>query len=812
MSGSTRPPQLSDRLGASALVDLADCAHVSHRAVGSPHFDAHGEPLSFDPLITLVHGELTDARLPHATMIISPCEPRPILSVNADLRRLISATAPDEHPSLRADLEGRIERGTVKRVDPGALLSQTDQLVLAQISTVEPQVETRSFEQIATTIREAPYGSTIRIRLPLDASLDSESLFDADQEGRSLERFLDVMTPALTHDWPRRQPRRLILVSRDPERARHALLMLIKRSVRLSLIDRLTEAQLHPRIAYGVATLPGEELVTPYELGSMVTHLNAALESLVHGSRAHALEAAEQLLDRVETGEEREAGALSRGHADFMRSQVYLFISSLLERPEGVREVLIAGLTRSIARGAISEASTLAQSLIASGLDLSATSFAREIISCARRYEIAECQALLFREEYTRARDVLAMSRLRQDSSDEDSELTASYMTRREVSDTFSLLFEQLLALPWRNTPKGAPLHEIERSLTRLKELTDSPLVDSSCSITLQSLRDWIDTLASRGPLTSRGGVRARQWRRELEEVIGRLDLTMRQELSGPLSALVCPHYDLSVARARFSREGVNLKPEVTLEIWRRLSSCLQTFEAANLERHAALGYLTLITLSRGKRALTNAQVLLALWCQMIERELDEGVYGELSLDLADGSNRVSGASNRVSGALGVQVADGSNRVSGVLGVQVVHAPISSPAARSARRHLALWRDHASHLSELARGLEYDEFSAETAHARYELALHPLEQLEQEHLLSTHHKRLGKAWLGLFVGQRKAPLKASLGAFMGEAIVEVMTLLWRFARRWRFFYRMRGGELQEKLTETLETIERTLEE
>ena len=174
----------------------------------------------------------------------------------------------------------------------------------------------------------------------------------------------------------------------------------------------------------------------------------------------------------------------------------------------------------------------------------------------------------------------------------------------------------------------------------------------------------------------------------------------------------------------------------------------------------------------------------------MIERELNEGVYGELSLDLAGGSNRVSG----------------------VLGVQVVHAPISSPAALSARRHLTLWKDHALHLSELARGLEYDELTAETAHARYELALLPLEQLEQEHLISTHYRRLGKAWLGLFVGQRKAPLKASLGAFMGEAIVEIVTLLWRFARRWRFFYRMRGGELQEKLTETLKTIERTLEE
>ena len=52
---------LKRRLGFIPLVDLADCVNVSHRAVGSPHFNEQGEPLGFDPLITIMVGGLLDA-------------------------------------------------------------------------------------------------------------------------------------------------------------------------------------------------------------------------------------------------------------------------------------------------------------------------------------------------------------------------------------------------------------------------------------------------------------------------------------------------------------------------------------------------------------------------------------------------------------------------------------------------------------------------------------------------------------------------------------------------------------------------------
>ena len=79
--------RLRRRLDFIPLVDLADCVNVSHRAIGSPHFNNRGEPISFDPLITVMVGDLLDAYLPHTTAIISPSSTRPLFTTDPRTRR-----------------------------------------------------------------------------------------------------------------------------------------------------------------------------------------------------------------------------------------------------------------------------------------------------------------------------------------------------------------------------------------------------------------------------------------------------------------------------------------------------------------------------------------------------------------------------------------------------------------------------------------------------------------------------------------------------------------------------------------------------
>ena len=270
-------PLLGTRIGITPLVDLADCTHVTHRAVGSPHFHTSGEPTGFDPLITLLIGELGESRLPRSTAIVIPSDARPLLSIDPLLRTMIQRAQPESCLELQMGLEGRLESGEVKRLSPGALSQQTSALLLAHLTSPESEDVRRFSQAVAHAISTLAPGSTVRIPVLFP---DDEALSIS-----SLEILIDELIPSLLQGWPKSPPRRLILISPDSENAQRTFSLLMKRALHLSLVDRYTPVKLMPRLSYGLAEQPEYQLVDPSGFTQAIHEMERALKLLFKGSR-----------------------------------------------------------------------------------------------------------------------------------------------------------------------------------------------------------------------------------------------------------------------------------------------------------------------------------------------------------------------------------------------------------------------------------------------------------------------------------------------------------------------------------------------
>jgi len=391
---------LSARLALTPLRDLADCPHVPHHAIGSPLFDDRGRALTPDPVLTLCGAPLADPHLPRMSLAVAPCGARPRLARSPEVRALLAAMCPAEHPQARREVEGLLAAGAARRCPPGALAGHLDGVLLLGVEGAAPGSEVWRAGQaaLAEALGALPQGSSVR--LPLLRALD----LDAAGRGLGAEARALLLDGHLIHlavaalerpaghegVWT---PRRVLLCEPAEERARWALGRLASRALLLSLVDKLRLSVVSPLLTLGVVAGGGEEgarLVDEGGFEEALGALDAALDALLRGEGREALRLG--------------AYAVS---AEPALAGVFSYVERLAA-PGGVPSVLLGEVLRVGREGRLLEARPLLDAAGAFALSPAQAAQHAALEGACERLARAELRARLDSEEYARAEEWVA--------------------------------------------------------------------------------------------------------------------------------------------------------------------------------------------------------------------------------------------------------------------------------------------------------------------------------------------------------------------------------------------------------------------
>ncbi len=756
---------LTDRISLLPFCDLTDCPNVTHHAVGSPYFDAKGNPLIADPVVLAVRADIAEPTLPRSTALAVSCNTRPYQSYGPVIRRVFECSQPEKHPELRRALEGVMDLGEVRELPPGGLDDQVSKLLLACVATMtagtNEQVLREVMENIAEQFAALPPGSTLRI--PLIGTGKSRTEKATEQIFREvIDLMLSYLTPAAYSDDRRKPPRRILLIHPAKEESRLIGTMLAERSIFLSILDKMGLATTDDRLVYGIAYSenPENQIVKAERFEEALNHFDQALELLLDGKQDEAIQEASR------------GSVLAPG-----LSGMVSHIQYLATKKRGLLEAITQEALDLASRGRIEDAFRVGRTLTSLGGSQQESNFIKALRRCYVGYSLAELEAQLFYEKYMQAGEQLeTMSEKLPDAASLTGEFSAANVApnveapRPEVSVTTELA----------QFASKIPNKVVENSLhVAIRKLLTEPVETSGVRRIIESLHEY--NQHHDYPLEEQAKEIA-QALHDLTEAVDhkKHDCSIRvlhRYILDQLSQHLGHHNTYRLEEARFHLRGSErqLMSQGDLQkAWKHLKAAYEK----SADDYGILSYIGFLMLLQGPRLLHTAETYFLLWGKLIERDLAQGRYRQHRLEAPSGHR--------------------------------VDVPILYPHAKKAHDYQLRWLDYVRTFASLIKGLINDD-NGDMLLSRYNDAIQTLSEIGRYDLALLYEQFLGERWISLLVSRKRGGVKIPI-PMVGEISLDLVINLYRRFRRWRLFRKLHTQDIEDAMRKLVEKMSQDLDD
>lgn len=755
---------LTDRISLIPFSDLTDCPNVTHHAVGSPYFDAQGNPLIADPVVVAVRADIADTALPRSSALAVSCNTRPYQSYGPVIRRVFECSQPELHPELRRALEGVMELGEVRELPPGGLNDQVNAIFLACVATMtagtNEQVLKEVMENIANHFESLPPGSTMRV--PLIGTGKSRSEKATEQIYREVvDLTLSHLTPASFDNNRRKPPRRIMLIHPIKYEAQLIASVLAEKSIFLTILDKMGLATTDDRLVYGIAhgEAPDNQIVKEERFEDAINHFDLSLEHLLKGEQEKAIQEAAR-------GSEVAPGL----------SGMFLYIHFLATKQRGLLEAITQEALDLASRGRIEDAFRVGRTLTSLGGAQQEKTFIKALRRCYVGYSLAELEAQLLYEKYMQAEEQLVSMReelpdaaaltgefpaVQTDgdagAGDEALSVTtelaefASRIPNKVVENSFHVAVRKLLAEP----VETSGVRRIIESLHEYNQHHDLPLENNAKAIA-QAIHDISEKVDKKKHDCS------------IKE--------LHRDILDKLNPHLGHHNTYRLEEARYHLRGSGrqlLTPNDMRKAWSHLKSAYEK----SADDNGILSFIGFLMLLQGPKLLHTAETYFLLWAKLIERELAQGRYRQHRLEAPSGKR--------------------------------VDVPIHYPHAKKAHNYQQRWLEYVRAFADLLKGLIRDD-NGDMLLSKYNDAIQTLGEIGRFDLVHLYEQFLGERWISLLVSRKRGGVKIPI-PMVGEISLDLVINLYRRFRRWRLFRKLHTQDIEDAMRTLVEKMSKDLE-
>lgn len=751
---------LRDRFCLIPFRDLRECPEALHHAVGSPYFDAAGQPLFPDPVVVAVRADIVEPALPYSSALAVSCDTRPYNSYGPVMRKIFEKSKPLQYPEVRKGLEGVMEVGHIRILPPGGLSEQVGKIFLGCVSTMtsgtNDGIVRTVLQNLALEFARLPFGSTLRMTL-LGTGKARRDEATEDVLRSAVDQTLSQFYATLLPDEERVSPRRLLLVHPFEYESQLIANVLIEKSIFATILDKLQLPTTPKRLIYGLAQgeQPENRFMEESNFGNALDLFDAALDRLLEGKKRQALKEAAK-------GAEMEP----------MLNGMYSYITTLAGKKTGVLEAVTKEAMILAAAGRVRDALCVAQTLPALGGQKKEQQFLGALQESYLRYGVAAVEARLLYEHYMEATEALDALRTGAEIPMHGANKSASNLTviklphleplqeiERKIpasiiNNTFHVVIRKLMADQIET--QGA--RRIVENLLQLKDVQKASISDSQEKVCqeLLGLMEYIN--------------------KEKENIEPKI---LRKTIVEKLLELLPQHTTLRLEAARFFLSGGHRAQESHAksltkndieEAWRHL----QAGHNENLRDYGILSYLGFIILLQGDKYLSLAEDFYNLLAKLMADELGRGKF-----------------------SLGNLKTPADEKIA---------IPITDLHTRITHEYYQNCQNNAQCFSKLARSLSNSEITSSLA--LYHEAIQGLGSIGRYDLTKLYEEILGETWVALECRMQKS--LGSIPVLVGEIPLDLVVNVYKKIRRWWKYHNLTSAKIPKEIEAVLAKLRKQI--
>lgn len=735
---------LSKRFCLVPFYELADSPAIGHHAIGSPYFDPTGRPLFSDPIAIAVRADLFDKRLPRCSATVVSCNTKPYHSYGPVMRRVFEESRPHEHPEVRQGFEGVMEVGTIREIPPGALIEQSEKIVLACVTTVTGNTNRQILENVLSRLGEyfagCPGGSTMRMPIIGTGKAIQEKATEEiyrNVANSTLAHFQDALLPANS----RVTPRRLLLIHPFEYEAQLIATALAEKAIFLSILDKMQLTTTDPRLVYGMA-LGEEDTPRAAKFSEALDHFDLSLDRLLAGKRKEALQ---------------EAARGAEAEPDL--SGMYMYIAGLTQR-RGLLDAVTKEALGLAASGRVRDAYCVAHTLLPMGGKGNEKKLVSSLKDCYLDYCVTSLEARLLYEHYMQAEEGLLRLRQGIDFGEKSAtvptdlisdmkplEYLEQKISARIAENTFHLVIRKFLA-------DAIEVSGVKRSLDNLRDLQThgkialSPGEENVCR-ELDRLSDWVQREQDNIPDIHR---------RVLTELL----------------AILPDHGTLCLEAARYYLKGRETRERRAVSLSRleieKAWEFLDHGYEKNSRDYGILSYLGFLIMLQGHKYLHLAEDFYTLFSKLIGDELTQGKYSIRKVRSPQGDD--------------------------------VSVSLRDPHTKMAYHYYSEYSESARLFGKLAGAIRSSEGTA--AVALYQRAIQSLERIGRSDLAMLYEDILGETWVALLC--RNQQHLGSIPLPIGEISLDLIFNFCRKLRYWWKYKNIKSDKVRKAISELVKKL------